>query len=124
MTERLAESGRTLSAQVEGVRAELKELERTARDTQAGALAEEVRRRVVDELVTEELVQQMVQRVEETFDLKLQELAGRMDGGGGRSASIVPDAITPPSQSQESPRSRRLLDLWPWRARKDHPPQG
>jgi chromosome segregation ATPase len=84
MTERLAEGGRLLSAQVEEVRAELEELGRAARDVQAGAMAEEIRRRVVDELVTEQLVQEMVQRVEETFDRRLQELAGRVDAGLGR----------------------------------------
>jgi hypothetical protein len=79
MVDRLAEVGEVLSTHMEEVRAELGELQRAARDAQAGVLAEEIRRRVVDELVTEQMVEAMVERVQGTFEARLQEVLERVE---------------------------------------------
>jgi uncharacterized protein YoxC len=79
MVDRLAEAGQLLSSHMEEVRAELGELQRTARDSQAGVLADEIRRRVVDELGTEQLVEAMVERVQATFEARLAEVLERVE---------------------------------------------
>jgi ABC-type transporter Mla subunit MlaD len=79
MVDRLADAAQVLSSHMEEVRAELGELQRTARDAQAGVLAEEIRRRVVDELVSEQMVATMMERVQTTFDERFQELVSRVD---------------------------------------------
>lgn len=79
LVDRLADVGQVLSSHMEEVRAELGELQRAARDAQAGVLAEEIRRRVVDELVSEQMVQSMIERVQAKFDERFQELVGRVE---------------------------------------------
>jgi hypothetical protein len=85
MVDRLAEVGEVLSTHMEEVRAELGELQVAARDAQAGVLAEEIRRRVVDELVTEQMVEAMVERVQGTFEARLQEVLERVESRLGAS---------------------------------------
>lgn len=79
MTDRLSEAGEGLTSRLDEIKAELEDLRRAARDSQAGLLAEEIRRRVVDELVTEEMVKTMVQQAGEAFERRLQELTARLD---------------------------------------------
>jgi chromosome segregation ATPase len=79
MTDQLSEAGEGLTARLTEIKEELEELRRTARDAQAGVLAEEIRRRVVDELVTEDMVKTMVEQAGESFERRLDELAARVD---------------------------------------------
>jgi hypothetical protein len=79
MTARLSEAGGRLSGRLDEVKSELEGLRKSAHDAQAGLLAEEIRRRVVDELVTEEMVNEMLERLREGFDRRFEELLARVD---------------------------------------------
>lgn len=79
MTARLSEAGEQLTERLEDVKNEVEGLRKAAHDAQAGLLAEEIRRRVADELVTEEMVRAMFERMQESFERMFAELTARVD---------------------------------------------
>jgi hypothetical protein len=79
MVERLADAGERLSERLSDVKSELEGLRQAALDAQAGVLANEVRRRVAEELVTEEMVTALLERIQTTFDQRFSSLVARIE---------------------------------------------
>jgi ABC-type transporter Mla subunit MlaD len=79
MVERLSDAGERLATRLEEVKQELEGLRKAAHDAQAGLLAEEIRRRVTDELVTEEMVQAVLERMQQSFERSFAELTAHVD---------------------------------------------
>lgn len=79
MVERLTDAGERLAARLDDVKQELEGLRKAAHDAQAGLLAEEIRRRVADELVTEEMVQEVLKRMQQSFERSFAEMAAQVD---------------------------------------------
>jgi hypothetical protein len=79
MVERLTDAGERLAARLDDVKQELEGLRKAAHDAQAGLLAEEIRRRVADELVTEEMVQAVLEKMQQSFERSLAEMAAQVD---------------------------------------------
>jgi ABC-type transporter Mla subunit MlaD len=79
LVERLSDAGGRLSERLVEVKSEIEGLRQAALDTQAGVLANEVRRRVAEELVTEEMVTALLERIQATFDQRFAELVTRVE---------------------------------------------
>lgn len=79
MVERLSDAGERLATRLDDVKQELEGLRKAAHDAQAGLLAEEIRRRVTDELVTEEMVQAVLERMQQSFERSFAELTAHVD---------------------------------------------
>jgi glucose-6-phosphate-specific signal transduction histidine kinase len=79
MVERLSDAGERLATRLDDVKQELEGLRKAAHDAQAGLLAEEIRRRVTDELVTEEMVQAVLERMQQSFEQSFAELTAHVD---------------------------------------------